>query len=583
MRPAPTRPPWLSGSFLILGLTLVVYTPAMRSGFVWDDDANLTQNAAVTEPGGFRRIWLEPSTCPQYYPLTFSVFSLEYALWGLNAVGYHVVNVVLHAANAVLVWVVLRENGVPGGWLAAALFALHPIEVESVAWVTELKNTLSALFALLSLWSYMRFQPLGKDSPAGEPAQRNWGWYVLSVGLFVLALLSKSVTAMLAPVLLLRDWWKRPGLTPRDVLPLAPFFALGAIMGLNTAWIESRLIGAGGPANRLAPAEHLLIAGEAFWFYPGKILAPLKLTFIYPRWHLDPTQARQWFPLVAATLMIAALFLLRRRIGKGPLVAVLSYAALIFPVLGFLTVYFMRYSFVADHFQYHAGVPLLAWIAASAARAFPGLAGRPTLAAAAALPVLALLGALTWAQSQIYHDPATLWRDTLAKNPAAWLAHENLGNRLLALGRVDEAIGHLAVTVELQPDHMQGYSNLGNAYLRAGDISHAVAAFERGLSCPVDEPVVVSLLENNLGSAFGMLGDLDAAIGHFRRAVERDPFLADARTNLGMALAARGHTQAAMEHLQAAVRLNPGDARARTFLDRLTSSRANDPPSSPRD
>jgi tetratricopeptide (TPR) repeat protein len=255
---------------------------------------------------------------------------------------------------------------------------------------------------------------------------------------------------------------------------------------------------------------------------------------------------------------------------------------LAFPVLGFLTVYFMRYSFVADHFQYHSGVALLALIATSAARAVPGVARRPSLAATAALPVLLTLGSLTWARCQIYHDPVTLWNDTLSKNPTAWLAHENLGNRLLALGRVDEAIGHLLATVELRPDHMLGYSNLGNAYLRAGDVPRAVAALERGLTCPSDDPVVLSLLENNLGSALGMLGDLNGAIRHFRRAAEGDPLLADARTNLGMALASQGRTREAMEHLRAALRLNPGDARTRMFLDGLTRSGANAPPTGSR-
>jgi tetratricopeptide (TPR) repeat protein len=578
MRPVPTRPHWLSGSLLILGLTLVAYIPAMRSGFVWDDDANVIGNPALTEPGGLRRVWFEPGACPQYYPLTFTAFSLENRLWGLDPVGYHVVNVVLHAANALLLWVVLRRDGVPGGWLAAALFALHPIEVESVAWVSELKNTLSGLFALLSLWAYTRFDPLGGDDDAGRLGQRNWGWYGLSVGLFVLALLSKSVTAMLAPVLLLRGWWRRPRLTTRDLLPLAPYFVLGAVMGLNTARLEVSHVGAGGPAYRLSMPERLLVAGGAFWFYPRKIVAPLNLTFVYHRWPVDQTQARQWLPAAAAALTIAALFALRRRTGKGPLVAVLAYAVMLFPALGFLDVYPMRYSFVADHFQYHAGVALLALIAAAAARVVPGVAQRPPLAAAAALPILVLLGSLTWAQCQIYHDPLTLWNDTLSKNPAAWIAHENLGNQLLALGRVDEAIGHLVTTVELRPDHMQGYSNLGNAYLRAGDVPRAVAAFERGLTCPTDEPAVLSLLENNLGSALGMLGDLKGAVRHFRRAAERDPSLADARTNLGMALASQGHTQEAMEHLRAALRLNPGDARTRRFLDRLTRSGANDPP-----
>jgi tetratricopeptide (TPR) repeat protein len=583
MRSVSPRISRLTGPLLIVGSTLLVYAPVLWNGFNWDDDDNVTQNPALTAPGGFRRIWLEPGACPQYYPVTFSAFYLERRLWGLDPVGYHAVNVLLHSANALLVWSILRSDGVPGAWLAAALFALHPIEVESVAWVTELKNTLSGLFALLSLRAYQSFQPFGGDGSAEGPGRRNWGWYGLSVGCFALALLSKSVTAMIAPVLFLRCWWKRSQVTARDLLPMVPFFVLGAVLGLNTARLEAALAGASGPGYQLTLAERLLIAGGAFWFYAGKIVAPVRLTFIYPRWHLDPTQARQWLPVVAACTTIVALFLLRRRIGRGPLVAVLSYTVMIFPVLGFLTIYFTRYSFVADHFQYHAGVALYALIAASAVRALRGLTRRPRLAAAAALPILVLLGSLTWVQCGIYHDRVTLWNDTLSKNPTAWIAHENLGNWLLSRGRVDEAIGHLVTTVELRPDHMQGYSNLGNAYMKAGKVPLAIASFERGLRCPIDEPIVLSLLENNLGSALAMTGDLGGAILHFRKAVQGAPQLAEAHSNLGMALAAVGQTPEAMEHLHTALRLDPNDARTRTFLDRLERPEGRTPTRGSRD
>jgi len=256
---------------------------------------------------------------------------------------------------------------------------------------------------------------------------------------------------------------------------------------------------------------------------------------------------------------------------------------MLFPVLGFLTVYPTRYSFVADHFQYHAGVALFAMIAASAALALPALAGRPPLAALAALPVLVLLGCLTWAQCHVYRDSVTLWNDTLSKNPTAWIAHENLGNWLLSRGRVDEAIGHLVTTVELRPDHMQGYSNLGNAYMKAGKVPLAIASFERGLRCPIDEPIVLILLENNLGSALAMTGDLGGAILHFRKAVQGAPQLAEAHSNLGMALAAVGQTPEAMEHLHTALRLDPNDARTRTFLDRLEHPEGRTPTRGSRD
>src|SRR5579883_1987526 len=322
MRPVPYRV-LFSGSFLIVGLTLLAYLPILGNGFVWDDDLYVTNNPTLTQPGGFARIWLDLRATPQYYPVTFSFFYFEHALWGFHPTGYHAVNLLLHAANAVLVWWILRRLDVPGSWLAAALFAVHPVEVESVAWITERKNLLSGFFALAALGAYLPFATFDPDTRP-EPSRRcPWRWYALSIGLFVLALLSKSVTATLAAVMLLLLWWKRSRLGMRDLLPLLPFFILGATLGLNTARLEAEHVGARGPDFQLSALERLLVAGRALWFYAGKLVAPVPLSFIYPRWEIDPWQASQWLPVLAAVLAVAALFLLRRRLGRGPLVAVL--------------------------------------------------------------------------------------------------------------------------------------------------------------------------------------------------------------------------------------------------------------------
>ena len=224
----------------------------------------------------------------QYYPFTFSLFYLENTLWGLNPTGYHLVNVLLHACDAVLVWLILRRIGVPGSWLAAMLFALHPVQVESVAWVTEQKNTLSCLLALSSLWFYLRFQPLDRDSQAEHPGVLKWKWYALSLVLFVLALLSKSAVGTLPGVILVLTWWKRPRLELSDLLPLVPFFLLGATLGLNTARLESDLVAVRRADFMRTPIDRLLISCRALWFYVYKLVLPLNLNFIYPRWHIDP-------------------------------------------------------------------------------------------------------------------------------------------------------------------------------------------------------------------------------------------------------------------------------------------------------
>jgi hypothetical protein len=421
----------IPGSLLIVVFTLIAYMPAMLGRFIWDDDTYVTNNPTLTEAHGLSRIWLEPRSTPQYYPLTFTTFYFEHRLWGFEPLGYHAVNVLLHAANAVMLWFVLRRLGVPGSWLAAALFAVHPIEVESVAWITERKNTLSAFFAIAALGAYLRFHPLQGNNWTASPQSRRWGWYVLSIGLFVLALLSKSVTAMLAVVVFLLLWWKQPRLRMRDLLPLVPFFLLGAAFGWNSARLEVEHVGARGPDYALAPFDRPLVASRALWFYVGKLIAPVNLTFIYPRWRIDPRQPSDWLPAPGAVSVVAILFLLRHRLGKGPLVAVLCYCAMLIPVLGFLNVYPMRYSFVADHFQYHAGTAMLALIAAAATQLFPGLQKRPRLALAAALSILAVLGCLTWSRCLVYRDQVSLWTDTVARNPRAWMAHTNLANLLV--------------------------------------------------------------------------------------------------------------------------------------------------------
>ena len=513
---------------------------------------------------------------PQYYPLTFSVLALERRLWGLNPAGFHLVNVALHACNAVLVWFVLRRLGVPGSYFAAGLFALHPVEVETVAWVTEHKNTLSGLLALASLRAYLQFRPPGVGD-AGKPLGFQRGWYGLSLGLFVLALLAKSVVATLAGVLLLLLWWKRPRLTLRDVLPLVPFFAIGGALGLNTARLEVTHVGAHGPDFDRSPIERLLIACRAIGFYAGKLVAPVRLTFFYPRWQIDPGEVVAWLPVLAASLTIIVLFLLRRRLGKGPLTGVLCYGVILLPVLGFANVYPLRISFVADHFQYHASIAMLALIGAVAARLwrFTWLSDRPPLTAMMALPIWVLLASLTWSQCLVYRDAMTLWSDTLAKNPDAWVAHTNLANLLKAQGRVEEAIVHYRKTIELRPNELLGYLNLGDALFRLGDMPRAIETYEFGIGRLADDPAGRSKLETNIGSVYFTLGDVDGAIARFRTAIAADPRSPRAHANLGLALASRGRRAEAIEELRTALQLSPDDPEIRNQLRRVTDLRSS--------
>ncbi len=381
---------WLL-ALTLLAATFIAYQPVWHAGFIWEDDDYVTKNQALHSVDGLQRIWSTPGTTHQYYPLVFTSFWVEYHLWRLQPFGYHLVNVILHAVNAVLLWRVLRRLGLPGAWWAAAIFALHPVNVESVAWITERKNTLSGLFYLLAALAWLRFRPLTAGETSRTP---EWRFYWVALGLFACALLSKTVTCSLPAVLVLLIWWKTGRLEKRDGLALAPWFVLGAASGLMTRWMERRL-GASGAPWELSFVQRCLVAGRALWFYAGKLIWPHDLTFSYPRWRVDAGVVWQYsFPL-AALAVVAALWKVRSRIGRGPLVAVLFFAITLVPALGFFDVFPFRYSYVADHFQYIASLGLIALGAALVGRAAMYFRAPAMLPGFAAV-ILPLLMILTW-------------------------------------------------------------------------------------------------------------------------------------------------------------------------------------------
>jgi Flp pilus assembly protein TadD len=540
-------PLWQGG--LIILLVLLVYLPALRNGFIWDDDSYVTENPTLRTLGGLRRIWFEVGAVPQYYPMVHSTFWVEYHLGGLNPVGFHLVNVLLHAAAAVLLWHVLKRLQIPAAWLAATIFALHPLEVESVSWVTERKNVLSAVFYFAAALAWFRFAP-----PPGSVAQntRRWYWYAGALILFLAALLSKSVTCTLPAAMLLVCWWKKGRVQWSDLLPLLPFFALGAGLGLLTAGMEKYHVGAQGTDWSLTFIDRCLIAGRALWFYAGKLVWPAPLAFIYPRWTIDPGTWWQWLYPLAAIGVVAGLWLARQRTGRGPLVAVLFFAGTLGPALGFVDVYPMRFSFVADHFQYLAGIGLMTLCAAGLARlswAIPAL-------------LLVLLGVLTWQQTGIYRNQEILWRDTLNKNPDCWLAHNNLGILLYRQGHLKEAIDHYHKAIQINPDRYDAYYSLGAALADEGRWDEAIENYRKAIQLKPD----YAFAFNNLGNALVAKGQLQEAIQNYRRAIQLAPTYSTALNNLGVALAAHGEFDKAIQSYRKAVQSNPRNSEAHVNL-----------------
>jgi tetratricopeptide (TPR) repeat protein len=545
---------------LLVVVTFVAYQPTWHAGFIWDDDSYVTENLALRSLDGLGNIWVKPGTTPQYYPLVFTTFWVEYHIWKLQPLGYHLTNVVLHAFNAVLLWFVLRSLKISGSWCAATIFALHPVSVESVAWVTERKNVLSGLFYFLALLAYLRFRPL-TDRDAARVS--DWRYYPLVLVLFLCALLSKTVTCSLPAVLMLLVWWKTGRVERQDVRALAPLFVLGVASGFMTTWMEKHSVGAGGAEWALSFVQRCLVAGRGLWFYAGKLFWPRNFTFIYPRWKIDAGVAWQYLFPVAALVVLIALWLLRSRIGKGPLAAVLCFAGTLVPALGFIDVFPFRYTYVADHFQYLASIGLIS-LAASTGTAICERAGQRgrnwgTLAAAIALLVL---GVSTWRQAHIYQDSETLWGDTLAKNPQCWMAHNNLGVAFALLGRAQAAEEQYEQSLRINPQNAEAHNNLGALFWQQGKLGDAVIHYEQAVKINPD----YAEAHKNLGVALYQSGMREAAVEQYRQAVRSWPQYAEAHYSLGIALVQAGRISEAIGEYEQALRTKPDYAEAHYSL-----------------
>lgn len=528
--------------------TLLAYGPALRATFIWND-ADYVTAPVLQSLAGLARIWFELGATEQYYPLLHSAFWIEHRLWDDATVGYHLLNVCLHATSACLLVPILRRLAIPGAWLAAFLFALHPVYVESVAWISEQKNTLSLVFYLVAALIYLRFD-----------RERRPATYLAATLVFGLALLTKTTTATLPPALLVVLWWQRGRIEMRrDVLPLLPWFMLGAAMGLVSAWVEKKYIGAEGAEFALTLGERALLAGRIVWFYLGKLIWPGDLIFIYPRWSVDPGAAWQWIFSLGAIAALVGLWFWRAR-SRAPLAAALFFGGSLFPVLGFFNVYAFIFSFVADHWQYLPSLGIIVFAAAGftqwSERARPGLrVGLP-------LAVVAALALLSFRQSGRYADMETFYRTTLERNPAAWMAHNNLGTMLRQKGNSGEAIPHFEAALRVRPDLIKAQNNLGSCLFDLKRIQEAETHFRRALA--IDPHYGEA--QNNLGRLLRETGRAREAVPLLNAAVLTDPEFADARNNLGMALRDIGRHEEAVHQFERAVRLRPDMAAAHLNL-----------------
>ncbi len=538
-----------SRGLFLLGVTLGVYWPALFGQYLWDDDAHVTKTA-LRNLDGLRRIWFELGATQQYYPLLHSAFWVEAQLWGDNVLGYHLVNVVLHVIAACLIVTICQRLSIKGAWLAGAIFALHPINVESVAWISEQKNTLSLVFYLLAMFVYLRF----------DDAHRRRD-YAIATALFICALMTKTVTASLPAALLVIFWWERGHIRlRRDVLPLLPWFVMAAASGLFTAWVERHIIGAEGSEYNLDALQRVLLAGRVICFYFAKIVWPVKLIFTYPHWSVNASVVRQYLFDAGLIALASCLWMIRRR-TRAPLAGLLFFGGSLFPVLGFLDIYPFRYSYVADHFAYLASLGVIVPAAAGFNALYQRL--RDSVDRRAALSVmfayLITLAGLTSMQSRMYEDPKTLYVTTIAQNPDDWMAHNNLGRIYLrgSLHRA-EAIKQFEAVIRLKPDHGLAHYSLGVALFLSGRGAEAIDHFEKAIAYEPKNMLIVGNSHFFLGEVLTtMPGRLPEAIANLETALKIRPTDAESHHALGIALEKSGRPDEARAQLDSAALLRP--------------------------
>lgn len=571
---------------ILAAVTILAYQPAWHGALLWDDDANMT-TPELRSLDGLRRIWFVPRTTQQYYPLLYTSYWFQQRLFGDSTPGYHFVNLLLHIGCAVLVLKILRFLRVPGAELATMIFALHPVNVETVAWISERKNTLSGLFGLAATLCYLKFD----DS-------RSRRTYACALALFLLGLLSKTAIVTLPFAWLVIFWWKRGAISwRRDVVTSIPFFLLSAGAGLMTRWVESGNMDYKANTLAFSPLDLCLISARAFWFQLGKVLWPSNLMFVYPRWDINAGVWWQYlFPLAVLGLLVILLSL--RRWSRAPLAGVLIYVFLLLPTLGFLNQYFFIYSFVSDHWQYLACLGIITPCAAGIALLVQRFKyWQVWLEPGTTLLLGGALFLLTWQQSRMYTDNETLYRRTIARNPACWMAYTNLtqmvyeagrvpeamelfsqalrinpavahyslGNALLRTGRVLEAIDEYKKALQIDPGYAEAHTNLGGALFLAGRTSEAIDQYQLALRISPN----YAHAHIHLANALVKTGRVSEAIDHYKHAVRMTPNSGTVHNNLGAVLGQMGRISEAIEEVKTALRINPGDIDARNNLRNL--------------
>jgi tetratricopeptide (TPR) repeat protein len=535
----------VTGSGIIIILCLLAYLPALDAPFIWDDTFYLTENPMISAADGLRRFWFT-TEAPDYYPLTSTTWWLEWRLWGANPMPYRLVNILLHATAAILIWRVLSQLRIAGGWIASLLFALHPVNVPSVAVICERKNVLALPLMLVALLFYLKFEKTDR-----------WLWHGLSLTLFFLSTLAKSAVVMLPCALLILAWWQRDRIEQRDLIRTAPFFGVSLVMGLVTVWFQYNRALDGQPVPLGDFASRLTGAAWAVWFYLAKAIAPFGLSMIYPRQQFSGASLAAWMPLFSLLVCAFVAWRYRRGWGKHALAGIGIFAVMLFPVLGFFSQGFYEHSLVADWWQYFSLPAIIALVVAAVRPLLEQFKLKPHIPCI--LSVLVVLS-LTFNRARIFSDEELLWRDTIRHDPNSWAGNFNLAHILEKRGDPEAAIRHYRAAIAARPDRPEPFSNLGELLTRRGATREALALFERAVAtAPNYTPAHV-----NLANLLYSLGETERALRHYDAAMRIKPDSPDARTaraalhnNLALTAANAGKHDEAARHFQTALQSDP--------------------------
>ncbi len=548
------RFPFAVGAATMFVLVALAYLPAIHGEFIWDDDILLTQNPLIKSAHGLFDIWF--TTKPlDYVPLTMTSFWLEWRLWGTDSTGYHVVNILLHALGAVLLWRLLKMLKAPAAWLVAMIFAIHPVCVASVAWIAERKNTLSLVFFLCSVICYLRFIATKKSEDGNQSARGNisdGAYYWASLVAFILALASKPSAIVLPPILLGCVWWIQKRVDWREVLRTAPFFLLAIGSALITLWIQNRARGGG--AIHSDPALVRILGGTwAVYFYVLKALLPVHLSMIYPRWEIDPHAVKSWLPAIGLLLVPALCVWKFKTWGKPALFAFGYYIATLLPVLGIFDMYFLLYSRAADHWQY---LSLVAPIAVIVGVCYSRL--NPPTRIILFSSLLVALFVLTLYQSSQYRTTEGLWRHTVAQNPTAWVAYNNLGYALDDDGKVKEAEEMYLLSLHYNPNYAEAHNNYGQLLQKSGNATEALTHYAAAIRIKPN----YADAHSNLGGLLLETNQLGEAEMHLTTALQLRPNLAAAHFNYGILLSRTERQNEALQQFQQALASDPTMVKA---------------------